>query len=140
MKPGRVVLTGMAAAVLALTAVTPAHAGTSMNGVCEERESCFFWGPNQTGAVYDTSYGGEYDFGGARYVSGSGQGQGALVKNNAASVWNRVPSSVYPVLCVYYDENWKGASDRIGPGARQNLGSTRNNNASYQNQLSERAC
>lgn len=101
---------------------TAAH--TDENGVCEVNEICLYWGDNLTGSLYD-SYSWYPDLVGKRFVSG-GPGQGSWVKNNAASVWNRLEGTH---ACVFYDEMYRGAVDKIEFGSA-NLTVTKNNNAS----------
>ena len=61
------------------------------------------------------------------YISG-GSGQGAAVRNNAASVWNRKSQAAM----VYYSSNFTGAAELILGNVQTNLSSiVRNDNASF---------
>ena len=63
----------------------------------------------------------EYD----EYPGVAGYGQG--VKNNAAAAYNTSDYKCY----VYYNSNYKGASDYIAPHSWRKLDKTYNENASY---------
>lgn len=125
---------GLAAAALmavgsaSLTA-NPAHAAHS-DAVCNVGEFCFYY----NSAAY--GYGSLADFGwniptfngtGYRFISG-GKGQGVLVWNNAAHVWNRHSSRD---ARVYENSYYKGKYDVVGKSSRRDLYATKNDNASF---------
>jgi hypothetical protein len=106
---------------------------------------CLFWTGGDTGShiglygkVNDYNY-NNYSCnvdGCAIYVfKSSGGGQGTPVKNDAESVYNNDPTSVY---YVYYNSWEGGAADTVDPeylgNWDRNLSATYNNNASQQAQ------
>jgi hypothetical protein len=138
MKLSSIVLAAAMSVAGVLASTTVSHAATEANGVCESLETCFYWGPDQSGAVWDTPKGWLADFGGARFVGG-GQGSGQLVKNNVASVWENSTLS-QGGACVHYNENFRGKWDFVPVNSRRNLVATRNDNASFNIRNSEQDC
>lgn len=133
-----------ATAALTLCAMTvsvsPASAAHK-DGVCEASqysldgtgEMCLYYNSGQAGSVWDWrfSMGSVANFdppgSGAQLFIGPGAGQGQLVKNNAASAWNRFwGESVY----VYYNSNFAGPADFVGSRTKVQLNRTYNENAS----------
>ena len=137
MKLSRIVLVGALTATCTLVSTGVASASTELNGVCESSETCFYWGPGRSGAVYDISR-WVPDFAGARFVGG-GQGAGEPVKNNAASVWENSGLS-QGGACVHYNENYRGPYDYVPGNTWRDLNVTRNDNASYNYRNSEQDC
>lgn len=121
----------LALAIGALALPTTAQA-TERDGVCDSGEVCFYHNSNQQGSVSDftgsiPNYGNSqpncYEF------KGPGKGKGNCLKNDAASVKNNTDQPV----TVYYNSNYKGASQTIPAGASVNLDpALKNNNASHQ--------
>ncbi|MBO3725180.1 peptidase inhibitor family I36 protein, partial [Actinomyces bowdenii] len=121
----------LALAIGALALPTTAQA-TERDGVCDSGEVCFYHNSNQQGSVSDftgsiPNYGDSqpncYEF------KGPGKGKGNCLKNDAASVKNNTDQPV----TVYYNSNYKGASQTIPAGASVNLDpALKNNNASHQ--------
>ena len=125
-----------AASILALSIGALAFPTTAQaaerDGVCDSGEVCFYHNSNQQGSVSDftgsiPNYGDSqpdcYEF------KGSGKGKGECLKNDAASVTNNTD---HPVT-VYYNSNFKGASQTIPAGTSTNLDpALKNNNASHQ--------
>ncbi|MGS0688901.1 peptidase inhibitor family I36 protein [Nakamurella sp. GG22] len=108
---------------------TPALAA-SRDGRCDRGEFCYYYNSNLAGSVSDFTkpigdYGTRqprcYDF------KGPGKGQGKCIKNNAASVWNRTSRPI----TVYNNTGYRGKSQIIKPGAKVNLTSLKNRNASH---------
>lgn len=119
--------------MMGLAVATPpsAEAASARNGKCETGEFCYFFNSHHKGSVSDfkksiPDYGTKqpscYDF------KGKGKGKDKCIKNEAASAWNRSNKTVY----VYYNSNWGGATQKIGPGKKVQLNKTLyNNNASH---------
>lgn len=115
---------------------TPASAA-SYNGNCEPSaytldsngEFCFYYSPDRFGSLWDRSFalGGDADLGNDSFVS-QGPGQGGVVRNNAASAWNRFRGeSVY----VHRYTDYVGYAVFVGSTSWTNLGELRNDQASY---------
>ncbi|GAB2900479.1 hypothetical protein [Streptomyces mayteni] len=79
-------------------------------------------------AATDIGVGDPFDYP-LEFCSGTGNGAGQGIKNNAASARNR--HSSYSGR-VYYNSWWQGAYNNFLPGTSGNLTSTYNNNASFQ--------
>ncbi len=111
-------------AAFAVTA--PSAQAAAQNGVCETGEFCLYYNSDQQGSLTDFT-GSISDYGSTTF-KGVGAGQGTLVKNRAASVWNRTFGSV----TVYYNSGYAGASQAVSPSSKVNLNSTlKNQNASH---------
>jgi hypothetical protein len=93
------------------------------NGVCDEGEVCLYYGSDLQGSVSDFR-GSPKDYGAYQpscfEFKGEGAGQGECVKNNAASVWNRMHRN----MTVYYNSNYSGASQVIPGQSTANLNSS----------------
>jgi hypothetical protein len=123
---GAALLATIASTLVGIGTAAPASA-KELNGICEHREICFYWGNDYTGARADF-YFQKTDFGDIRYPLGTGAGAGQRVKNNAASAINFDTLMAY----VYYNENFTGPYDFVPPnGGRRNLHHTWNDNASF---------
>ncbi len=117
--------------VVAMGVAAPAQAA-NRDGICDEYEFCYFYNSGNAGAVSDftsaiADYGATqpqcYEF------CGGGQGDGACVKNGAASVWNLTDQTVR----VYHNSDYGGHYQDFAPGVKVNLDSTlKNDNASHQ--------
>ena len=99
---------------------SPALAAGPRDGSCDPGEFCLYYNSNQQGSVSDftqsvPNYGDSqpdcYEF------RGPGLGKDECVKNEAASVWNRMAKPV----TVYFHSNYGGASQTIAPGAKEQL-------------------
>lgn len=125
----KVVFAALGAVLLTGMAVQPAQAA-ARNGVCESGEVCLYFNSNHEGSLVDfagsvKSYGTGTDC--VKFIS-SGNGRGQCVKNNAASVWNRMSVPV----TVFYKSDWAGAIDSFGAGGKANLSSAlKNENAGH---------
>ncbi|HEY4458503.1 MAG TPA: peptidase inhibitor family I36 protein [Pseudonocardiaceae bacterium] len=97
---------------------------------------CFYYDRSQQGSNWGGSRAGVADFGGITFPQDGADGHGQHVKNNAASAENDTPLW----LCVYYDENFTGAVDKIAPGSGANLVNTLNENASYTTETEPQYC
>ena len=115
-------LTGvlLAGALATGPALTAANAAGPRDGSCDPGEFCLYYNSGNKGSVSDftgsiDNYGdkqpGCYEF------RGPGDGKGQCVKNNAASVENRMDQPV----TVYFNSGHKGASQTIAPGAKEQL-------------------
>lgn len=122
----------LAALGTSFIAVSPASAAVARNGVCESGEFCLYYSTNQGGSVSDFA-GSVSDYGTSQPTcyefKSAGAGQGACVKNNAGSVWNRTGRSVR----VYYNSGYGGTYQTIAAGGSPNL-----NSALYKNNASHR--
>ncbi len=116
----------ISAAVLPVVAAPPAQAA-AQDGVCQVGEFCLYYNSYQQGSLSD--FGSSIpDYGSTYRFKSAGAGQGILVKNGAASVWNRTFGSV----TVYYNSGYSGATQTFSPGAKANLNPTlKNQNASH---------
>ena len=124
--------------ILPVGVATEAHAAVNLNGVCEPGEFCYYYFtkdfPGGPGSVADFT-GSVPDLNGIGYgcyrFGGPGWGQGACVKNNANSVWNRSSQTVRVYWASQYNTNYPWQD--IPAGANVNLNSSlMNNNASHQ--------
>jgi hypothetical protein len=125
---------GIAATISLASPATAAH----KDGVCEASasvlapgEMCLYFNSNQAGSIWDWRFaqGNVADFGALpqRFMTAGLPGYNDLVKNNAASAWNRFwGESVY----VYYNSNFMGSSDFVGSQSKKQLVNTYNENAS----------
>jgi hypothetical protein len=123
---------GVAFAIITsvLSVASPASAA-ARDGVCDNGEFCYYYNSNEAGSVSDFTESIE-DYGTTQPTcyefKGAGNGQGLCVKNEAASVWNRTSKTVV----VYYNSDFKGATQSFAAGAKGNLNATlKNNNASH---------
>lgn len=102
---------------------SPASAATN---TCDASHFCLFYNSNIQNAYYpfwDTNS----NFAG--YVfKGAGAGAGVAVKNNAASAQNLQTGMT---ARVYFNSNFGGSYDNVGPTSWRNLSNTYNNNASF---------
>ncbi|MFE6935660.1 peptidase inhibitor family I36 protein [Streptomyces sp. NPDC057699] len=94
---------------------------------CANGQVCFYYNSNWENAAYWTSP-RAMNFTTQRF-DGDGEwpGDGVLVKNNAASIWNTSTRTVR----VFYNSNFVGVYDDCAPGAKRNLVNTKNDNASF---------
>ena len=129
----RHIAAGASMLVLASALAVPASAASAAgrDGVCDSGEVCFYYNSNQQGSVSDfTDSVGNYGSSQPRCYEfkGAGNGKGECMKNQVASVTNRTDKPV----TVYYNSNYKGATQAIPAGASVNLNSTlKNQNASH---------
>lgn len=129
----RHIAAGASMLVLASALAVPASAASAAgrDGVCDSGEVCFYYNSNQQGSVSDfTDSVGNYGSSQPRCYEfkGAGNGKGECMKNQVASVTNRTDKPV----TVYYNSNYKGATQTIPAGASVNLNSTlKNQNASH---------
>lgn len=120
-----------AAAIVSLgTVAVPQASAAPSDAVCNTGEVCFYYNSAAHG------YGSLADFAwniptfngtGYKFISG-GAGQGLLVWNNAAHVWNR---HVTRDGRVYVNSNYAGSYDVVGKSSRRDLFATKNDNASF---------
>ena len=106
-------------------------AGPSRPGVCEKDEFWYYHNSNHRGSISDFTRSLK-NYGTNRATCGHfisrGTGQNHCIKNDAASVWNRTNHTVV----VYYNSNYKGLHQQsIRPGAKINLTTLKNQNASH---------
>jgi hypothetical protein len=120
--------TGTAAAVLA--AVAGGLVGTSATAqaanACPFPYFCLYYNSNLQGAVA-FFYAKDPDFGNDRF-SGTGNGTGKIVKNNAASARN---TQTGLDAWVWFNSNYGGAHDVVTRSSWRNLTATYNENASF---------
>jgi hypothetical protein len=112
--------------------ILTATGGGARDGICNDGEFCYFYNSNVLGSVsdfdasvgnYGTSQPTCFDF------KSDATGQGACIKNEAASVWNRSDRTVR----VYFHSEFEGVYQDIPPDYADNLNSTLyNNNASHE--------
>ena len=124
----RHIAAGASMLVLASALAVPASAASAAgrDGVCDSGEVCFYYNSNQQGSVSDfTDSVGNYGSSQPRCYEfkGAGNGKGECMKNQVASVTNRTDRPV----TVYYNSNYKGATQTIPAGASVNLNSTLKN-------------
>ncbi|WP_349867289.1 peptidase inhibitor family I36 protein [Leifsonia sp. WHRI 6310E] len=129
----RNVIIGSALAVGMVLGGAVAANATPENGGVEVGEVGFYFSPNYANAVWDWNTTTGTFWAGDSFLfpfkfKGSGVGVGSVVRNNAASAWNRGGSTGR----VYYSPSYAGVSQSIAQDAAVNLNdSLRNNNASW---------
>lgn len=121
---------GVAAVGGAMLIAPAAQAATAGNGKCEAGEVCLYYNSNQQGSLRDFNGSVKtYGTGSSclKFVS-AGNGRGKCVKNNAASVSNRMSVPV----TVFYKSNYAGAIDSFTAGTKGNLrAGLKNENAGH---------
>jgi hypothetical protein len=131
-------IVAFACAGAAITSASPVQAtsmsaqlAASRDGTCDRDEFCYYYNSGHRGSISD--FAGSLANDGATKPScyefkGTGNGKGACIKNNAASVWNRRSGPV----TVYYHRDYAGPSQTIPAGGKVNLNPTlKNDNASH---------
>ncbi len=96
---------------------------------CSTLYLCLYYNSNQQGSfrVFVTN---TPDFAGYTFT-GDGAGYGQAVKNNAASATNGFPTSSGRSARIFYNSNYGGVYDNVGPSSARNLSNTYNENASF---------
>ncbi|MCX4682708.1 hypothetical protein OG401_42075 [Kitasatospora purpeofusca] len=138
MKTRRILSTLLLAGTVATAtlAVTPTAQAAPNNGNCRgARAFCFWYNSNQSGSVagwdLSTGFRGFENLINAGAFVGPGRGQGAAVKNNAASATYQFPGNCFGHVEVFYNSGWSGPSDTVPACGNINLVKTKNNNASF---------
>jgi hypothetical protein len=102
-------------------------AQAALDGVCQSGEFCIYYNSGHQGSFTDFVLGVK-DFSTVKFIA-AGNGQGQLVKNNAASACNKDDNLD---ARVFFNSNWTGAYDTIPPNTCKNLVNTYNENASFE--------
>ncbi len=111
MRLSRLAAVTVATGVAVIGTALPASA--TKDGRCDPGDGCLYYSSNLAGSSLIAYTSTVTDFATDTFIS-AGHGRGELVKNNAASVWNRY---LYAPLYVYHNENLVGPYDRIAPAS-----------------------
>lgn len=114
------VLTAVASGLVGMTATAQAA------NACPFPYFCLYYNSNQQGAIA-LFFEKDPDFANDRF-SGSGNGVGQVVKNNAASAKNNQTGLQ---AWVWFNSNYGGTHDVVGRSSARNLTATYNENASF---------
>lgn len=123
------VLAAVAGSLIGATAsaqATTAPAATPKANACPFPYFCLYFNSNLGGAVA-LFYDKDPNFNNDRF-SGTGNGSGVIVKNNAASAKNNQTGID---AWVWFNSNYGGAHDVVTRGSSRNLTATYNENASF---------
>ncbi len=117
------------ASVMAWTASAGSASAAVGDGYCNNsNEFCFYYNSERYGWGSGIDFNANVaDLAGYKFKS-PGNGRGEPVKNGAAAVWNKRPSTA---ARVYFNSNWGGVSDYVAPNTVRDLDVTKNENASF---------